>query len=261
MASKWKREYYKYQDRKKKDPSFRSFINLATNEISTPIDNSFIHINGTSPNIVERSSTILKKELCCEQHEHETDCIIVNNSKFYSTVKEQSRKTLQKGKKDHTEKEDFPDGIANVYTRPSLKPKFSFRNTSFIESVRGSSFDGDEENLDLDSPGSPEVFFGQCKLTLQKTVAEKYKLGDLVGEMDDRFFDMTEDERMYQLTNRCDTTETNISLLTMDRRDSRVEIEDILPLSTTPPPPPKPIRKNSQKRIEQTVTSNEKANE
>ena len=278
MASRLKKAYNKYLGRNIKDSTFRSFVNLPTNEVSSPIDNSFKHINGTSPNIVERSKTILKEHVNIESLEHETDCIFISNSTFFSTLEEE-KITLQCSNKDHKREADVPDGVVNDYIRPSLRPVFSFRNTNFIEPVRGSSFENDDYNLELESP---DICFDQYRLTLQKTVADKYKLGDLVDEMDDRFFDMTEDEQIYQINNRSQDTKRCSSLSVKDDKNEpndtiSVEVDekkllggrnDIATISTTapmpartPPPPPKPIRKNSQKRTEQTITSNVEVNE
>ena len=59
MASFLKRQLYEYRDGTKKDPSFESYVTTATDGISTPIENSFLHINGTAPDIVNRSNKYL----------------------------------------------------------------------------------------------------------------------------------------------------------------------------------------------------------
>ena len=86
MASFLKRQLYEYRDGTKKDPSFESYVTTASDGISTPIENSFIHINGTAPDIVNRSNTISKPKTSTDQLKDEADCIVINNSRFYSSV-------------------------------------------------------------------------------------------------------------------------------------------------------------------------------
>ena len=242
MASFLKRQLYEYRDGTKKDPSFESYVTTASDGISTPIENSFIHINGTAPDIVNRSNTISKPKTSTDQLKDEADCIVINNSRFYSSVNIDQVTDIDKSGEYPDSEETVPDGISSPNNPNKFKLDLSFRDTILRKPVRGSSLDCDELNLDADSP---DVSFCHTKLSLQKVVAEKYKLGELVEEMDDRFFDMTEDEKTYQLLNQ---SRNNCSdSLSLFHEDTNLSIGPSL-AHRTPPPPPKPSRKNSQKR-------------
>ena len=242
MASFLKRQLYEYRDGTKKDPSFESYVTTASDEISTPIENSFIHINGTAPDIVNRSNTISKPRTSTDQLKDETDCIVINNSRFYSSVNIELETDTDRSDEYPDLKETLPDGILSLNNPNKLKLDLSFRDTILRKPVRGSSLDCDELSLDDDSP---DVTFCHTKLSLQKVVAEKYKLGELVEEMDDRFFDMTEDEKTYQILNQSRNNCSDSLSLCME--DTNLSIGPSL-AHRTPPPPPKPSRKNSQKR-------------
>ena len=242
MASFLKRQLYEYRDGSKKDASFESYVTTATDGISTPIENSFIHINGTSPDIVNRSNTISKPKTSTDQLKDEADCIVINNSRFYSSVSIEQVTDTNKSRECPDLEETAPDGISSPNNTNKLKLDLSFRDTILRKPVRGSSLDCDELSLDDDSP---DVTFCHTKLSLQKVVAEKYKLGELVEEMDDRFFDMTDDEKTYQILNQSRNNCSDSLSLCME--DTNLSIGPSL-AHRTPPPPPKPSRKNSQKR-------------
>ena len=241
MASFLKQQFYEYRDGTKKDPSFESYVTTASNGISTPIENSFIHINGTAPDIVNRSNTI-KPKTSIHQLKDEADCIVINNSRFYSSVNIEQLTDTNRSWECPNLEETVQDGITNPNNPNKLKLDLSFRDTILRKPVRGSSLDCDELSLEGDSP---DVSFCHTKLSLQKVVAEKYKLGELVEEMDDRFFDMTDDEKTYQILNQ---SRNNYSdSLSLCKEDTNLPIGPSL-AHRTPPPPPKPSRKNSQKR-------------
>ena len=220
---------------------------MSTNSISKPMENSFLHINGTSPDIVERSKTIVT--LRSQPLEEEPDCIIVSNSRFYGTVKEADLET----KMDNTE--ELSNGITNDNIDPTLID-ISFRDTTLRRPARGISVDSEGLSSDLDSP---DVDFNNCKLSLQKSVAEKYKLGELVEEMDDRFFDMTEEEKSFQVSNHSNNP-MDLSVFPMDVVTPSENEKHVIRILRTPPPPPKPTRKNSQKRIEQLIDTDKGTN-
>ena len=242
MASFLKRQLYEYRDGTKKDPSFESYVTTACDGISTPIENSFIHINGTAPDIVNRSNTISKPKTSIDELKDDADCIVINNSRFYSSVNIEQQTDTNRSWECPDLEETVPDGITNSNDPNKLKLDLCFRDTILRKPVRGSSLDCDELSLDCDSP---DVSFCHTKLSLQKVVAEKYKLGELVEEMDDRFFDMTDDEKTYQISNQ---SRNNYSdSLSLCKEDANLPIGPSL-AHRTPPPPPKPSRKNSQKR-------------
>ena len=248
MTSYLKKQYDEYRDRNRSVPTFQSFVNHPSKDISKPMENSFIHINGTSPHIVDRSKTIIKQHSTNQHLEEDTDCIIVNNSRFYSTVKEEGKATLEKRSANNETENEEPDGIEREINPYTLRSELSFRDTTLRTPVRGSSLDTEEDlSLDLDSP---EVEFNQCTLTLQKSVVEKYKLGDLVEEMDDKFFDMTMEEKTYHIEHH-----SKDQLINSPATADKVEI--VVKTHRTPPPPPRPVRKNSQKRIEETIGKND----
>ena len=236
MASFLKQRFYEHRERKHLEPSFRSYADTSTENITGPMENSFIHINGTSHNIVDRSKTIVTVRH--QQIAEETDCVIVNNSKFYSTVPTTEESSVLTG-------EEFPDGTRSRNPAPELNLDVSFRDTVLRKPVRGISVDMEDLSLDLDSP---DIDFNHSRLTLQKSVAEKYKLGDLVEEMDDSFFEMTEEEKQFRNSNKIQNE--NI-IPSGSIGGSNRNSEDGIRVLRTPPPPPKPTRKNSQKRIEQ----------
>ena len=242
MASFLKRQLYEYRDGTKKDPSFESYVTNASDGISTPIENSFIHINGTAPDIVNRSNTISKPKTSTDQLKDEADCIVINNSRFYSSVSIEQVPDTDRSRECPNLEKTVPDGISRRNNPNKLKLDLSFRDTILGKPVRGNSLDCDELSLDADSP---DVSFCHTKLSLQKVVAEKYKLGELVEEMDDRFFDMTEDEKSYQLLNQSPNNYPDS--LSLCKEDTNLPIGPSL-AHRTPPPPPKPSRKNSQKR-------------
>ena len=238
MASYLKQRFFEYRERKHIEPSFRSYSDTSGEAISDPIENSFVHINGTSSNIIDRSKTIVT--IRNQQIAEEADCIIVNNSKFYSSassLKETSPLTA----------EEFPDGIRGKDPNPVLNLDLSFRDTILRKPVRGISADMEDLSLDLDSP---DIDFTQSRLTLQKSVAEKYKLGDLVEDMDVSFFEMTEEEMLFRDSKKIQNEnilESNDLSISDQGTDAEARV------LRTPPPPPKPTRKNSQKRVQQTT--------
>ena len=59
MTAYFKKRFYEYREGKHQAPTFNSFYDMSTNKISGPMENSFLHINGTAPGIVERSKTIV----------------------------------------------------------------------------------------------------------------------------------------------------------------------------------------------------------
>ena len=250
MTSYLKKRFYEYREGKHQAPSFNSFYDMNTNTISKPMENSFLHVNGTSPDIIDRSKTIVT--LRSQPLEDEPDCIIVSNSRFYGTVKEQDLET----KTDNGVEKTLSNGITNDNIDPSLV-NISFRDTSLRRPARGISIDSGGLSSDLDSP---DVDFNHCKLNLQQSVAEKYKLGELVEEMDDRFFDMTEEEKSFQVANHSNNPIdlSNVPMGVVLPSENKVHEIRIL---RTPPPPPKPLRKNSQKRIEQIIDSDKGTNE
>lgn len=236
MASYLKQKFYEHRERKYLEPSFRSYSDMSTEAITGPMENSFIHINGTSQDIIDRSKTIVTVRH--QQLAEEDDCIIVNNSKFYSTVPTTDRDAALSG-------EEFPDGTRSKNPTPALNLDLSFRDTVLRKPVRGISVDMEDLSLDLDTP---DIDFNHSRLTLQKSVAEKYKLGNLVEEMDDRFFEMTEEEKKFHYSNKIQ----NKNIITSNSIEISNRSEgDQIQVLRTPPPPPKPYRKNSQKRNDQ----------
>ena len=245
MAFYLKQRFNEYRERKYHEPTFRIYSDASTEVISEPMENSFIHINGTTPNIVDRSKTIVTVRHT--QLAEEADCIIVNNSKFYSSVGNMEESDVPIG-------EEFPDGSRNKDPNQSLNIDLSFRDTILRKPVRGISAEMEDLSLDLDSP---DIEFTQSRLTLQKSVAEKYKLGDLVEEMDGSFFEMTDEEKRFRDAKRSENESINGS---NNIKQSIGSNDDPVRGLRTPPPPPKPTRKNSQKRIQQ-VDTNEKESE
>ena len=145
MASFLKQRFYEHRERKHLEPSFRSYADTSTENITGPMENSFIHINGTSHNIVDRSKTIVTVRH--QQIAEETDCVIVNNSKFYSMVPTTEESSVLTG-------EEFPDGTRSRNPAPELNLDVSFRDTVLRKPVRGISVDMEDLSLDLDSPGT-----------------------------------------------------------------------------------------------------------
>ena len=121
MASFLKRQLYEYRDGSKKDASFESYVTTATDGISTPIENSFIHINGTAPDIVNRSNTISKPKTSTDQLKDEADCIVINNSRFYSSLNIELETDTDRSDEYPDLEETVPDGILSLNSPNKLK--------------------------------------------------------------------------------------------------------------------------------------------
>ena len=145
MTSNIKRPWHK--DHKEKQSNFRTFTNFSKNDVSQPIDQSFVHINGTATNLITNSRPINSNnnELSNQMVEDEHDCIVINNSRFYCTVKNKEKvllgnsktKTQSQGDNTFIAKEtEFPvlkaGGNSNTGER---KLSFEFRNSSFNRPV------------------------------------------------------------------------------------------------------------------------------
>ena len=255
MASKLKQIYNKYRENRTGESNTSTFGNVSKEDVTEPINNTFVHINGTMSNITDRSHTLSKNKnsssvASLTGQDDEADCIVVDNSKFYDFSKMRDAVSVT----GSGETDDF-DGAqlrTSSIGEAKTKPTFDFRNISFIEPVKDYCCD---TKMSSDSTGS-DYEFDQCsrRPTIEQTVAEKYKLGELTMEMDESFFDMTEDERIYHEMRRKQCTDADLESVPISTTtNSSVQDKPVYAemgghrTLRTPPPPPKPIRKNSKK--------------